>query len=161
MSHLETAEFFFKHCASDHGADALFLPHWSAQDWATLLALAKPVTLASNAVLMKRGQTEQSLFLVARGALDVSAGGGGSAMGSLFREGPGAVIGEIAFFDSGARSATAWAVEPTQLLALERKDVDTFAAAHAARGLELLFALGRVLAFRVRRSEHLRRADAF
>jgi CRP-like cAMP-binding protein len=82
-------------------------------------------------------------------------------MGSLFREGPGAVIGEIAFFDGRKRSATVWAIEPTQLLALERADIETFSAQHAARGLELLFALGRVLAFRVRRSEQLRRSDAF
>lgn len=81
-------------------------------------------------------------------------------MGSLFREGPGAVIGEIAFFDGGMRSATVWAIDPTQLLALERQDIETFAAQHATRGQELLSALGRVLASRVWRSEHRRRGDA-
>jgi len=156
----QIAELFARHCADDHGADALYLPGWSAQDWAALLAQAQVVTLARNEVLIKRGQTERSLFLVASGALEVHAGGGGSAMGSLFREGPGAVVGEIAFFDGGARSATVWAIEPTQLLAVERKDIETFAAQHAARGLEFLFALGRVLAFRIRRSEHGRRTDA-
>lgn len=157
----QTAEFFRRHCADDHGADALYLPGWSAQEWSALLAQAQLVALARNEVLIKRGQTERSIFLVASGALEVSAGGGGSTMGSLFREGAGAVIGEIAFFDGGTRSATVWAIEPTQLLALERKDIETFAAQHPVRGLELLFALGRVLAFRVRRSEQRRRADAF
>jgi CRP-like cAMP-binding protein len=55
---------------------------------------------------MKRGQTKQSLYRVASGALEVNASGGGLAMGTLFREGPGAVVGEIAFFDGGQRSAT-------------------------------------------------------
>ena len=155
------AEFFSRHCAVDHGADALYLPGWSANDWAALLAQARLLALASKEVLIKRGQTERSLFLVASGELEVNAGGGGSTMGNLFREGPGAVIGEIAFFDGGKRSATVWAIEPAQLLALERKDLEAFAAQHPERGLELLFALGRVLAFRVRRSEQRRQADAF
>jgi len=157
----QAAELFCRHCAEDRGADALYLPGWPTDDWAALLAQAKVVALARNDVLIKRGQAERSLFLVASGVLEVNAGGGGSTMGSLFREGPGAVIGEIAFFDGGQRSATVWAIEPTQLLALERTDIETFSAQHPARGLELLFALGRVLAFRVRRSEHRRRADAF
>jgi CRP-like cAMP-binding protein len=157
----QTADFFRRHCAEDHGANALYLPVWSMADWAALLVRARGITLAANEVLIKRGQTEQSLFLVASGALEVSSGGAGAAMGSLFREGPGAVIGEIAFFDGGRRSATVWAVEPCRLLALERADIEAFAAQHPARGVELLLALGRVLAFRVRRSEQRRRADAF
>ncbi len=123
----QAAELFCRHCAVDHRADALYLLEWSAGDWAALLARSKSITLARNDVLIKRGQVEQSLFLVASGALEVNAGGGGTAMGGLFREGPGAVIGEQ----------------------------------NPARGFELLFALGRVLAFRVRRSEHRTRADAF
>ena len=157
----QAAELFCRHCAVDHRADALYLPGWSADDWAALLARSKSITLARNDVLIKRGQVEQSLFLVASGALEVNAGGGGTAMGGLFREGPGAVIGEIAFFDGGKRSATVWAIQPTQLLALERTDIESFAEQNPARGFELLFALGRVLAFRVRRSEHRTRADAF
>ena len=153
------AELFCRHGASDRGADGLYLPGWSVGDWAALLSQARSVTLGRNDVLIKRGQAERSLFLVASGALEVNAGGGGS-MGPLLREGPGAVIGEIAFFDGGTRSATVWAIEPAELLALERQDIEAFAAQHPARGLELLFALGRVLAFRVRRSEHRPRSDA-
>jgi CRP-like cAMP-binding protein len=161
MLPIQAAELFCRHCAEDHAADALYLPGWSVGDWAALLSRAKVITLARNGVLIERGQVERSIFLVASGMLEVNAGGGGTTMGTLFREGPGAVIGEIAFFDGGRRSATVWAIEPTQLLALERTDIEAFAASHPARGLELLFALGRVLAFRVRRSEHRRRADVF
>ncbi len=160
MSLDQAAALFSRHCADDHGADALYLPRWTAQDWSALLAHARVVALAPHEVLIKRGQAERSLFLVASGALEVSSGGAGGMLGSLFREGPGAVIGEIAFFDEGKRSATVWAIQPTQLLALERRDIEAFAAQHPARGIELLLALGRVLAFRVRRSEDRRRADA-
>lgn len=161
MSSTQIAEFFCQHCAVEHGADTLYLPAWTLGDWVALLAQAQIVTLARSEVLMKRGQAEQSLYLVASGALEVNPGSGGLAMGTLLREGPGAVIGEIAFFDGGARSATVWATEPSQLLALARPDIEAFAAQHAERGLELLFALGRVLAFRVRRSEQGRRGLPF
>lgn len=155
------AERLNRRCAEDHGIDALFLPGWSVDDWVALLAHARPVTLARNEVLIKKGQADGTLYLVASGQVEVNATGGNSALGLLFREGPGAVIGEIAFFDGGKRSATAWALEPTELLALERRDVETFATERPARGLELMFALGRVLAHRVRHSEQRKRVDAF
>lgn len=158
---LQAAEFFREHCAEERGADTLYLPGWSTDDWAMLLSEARVVELAANEVLIKRGLAERSLFLILRGALEVSARGGGGSMGMLFREGPGALIGEIAFFDGGKRSATVWTSEPTRLLSLERKDVETFAASYPQRGLELVFALGRVLAFHVRRSEQGGAADAF
>ncbi len=158
---LQAAEFFTGHCASERGADTLWLPGWSVDDWAMLLSEARTVELSPNQVLIKRGLSERSLFLVVSGALEVSAPGTGGSMGILFREGPGALIGEIAFFDGGKRSATVWATEPTRLLSLERKDVEAFAARHPQRGLELLFALGRVLAFHVRRSEQRAAADTF
>ncbi len=157
----KVAEFFRAHCAEARGADALYLPGWSADDWATLLAQARPVELKPNEVLIRRGLSESTVFLVASGALEVNARGSGGSLGMLFREGPGALIGEIAFFDGGKRSATVWAIEPTRLLSLERPDVEAFAAAHPQRGLELLFALGRVLAFHVRRSEQRAAADTY
>jgi CRP-like cAMP-binding protein len=158
---VQAAEFFRAHCAEEQGADTLYLPGWTTDDWVTLLSEARLVELSPNEVLIKRGLAERSLFLVVSGALEVNARGSGGSMGLLFREGPGALIGEIAFFDGGKRSATVWAIKPTRLLSLERKDVETFAALHPQRGLELVFALGRVLAFHVRRSEQRLAADTF
>ena len=71
----------------------------------------------------------------------------------MIRELLGAVIGEISFFDGKPRTATVWATKPTQLLRLDFEGWRAFAAAHPALGNELLFALGRALAFRLRRGE--------
>lgn len=161
MQPTEIAGFFWRHCARDHGADALHLPAWSLEDWTALLERARSVTLARNDVLTKRGQAEQQLYLLASGSLQVNAGAVGLAMGTLFSESPGAVVGEIAFFDGGQRSATVWATEPSLLMALTRPHIEAFAAERHARGLELLFALGRVFAFRVRRSEQGRQGLPF
>lgn len=158
---VDVAEFFRAHGAVERSGDGLYLPDWSTEDWLTLLSRARVVELRATEVLIKHGVAERSLYLVASGALEVNARGGGASMGALFREGPGALIGEIAFFDGGKRSATVWALEPTRLLSLERQDIEVFAAEHPRRGVEFLFALGRVLAFHVRRSEQRGAADAY
>ena len=148
----QDAALFRARCADDRGDAALLLPAWSVDDWGALLARARPHRLSSGEVLMRSGQAQGSLFLLAEGALDVRTGSAG-AFGSLHHERPGAVIGEISFFDGGPRSATVWATEPSRLLELDNASVLDFAAAHPARGQELLMALARVLAGRVRRSE--------
>lgn len=158
----EIAAFLCHHCARETGTGALYLPGWTTDDWATLLAGARVVDLAPSEVLIRRGlEAEHTLFLVTSGSLEVNARGGSGSLGGLFREGPGALIGEIAFFDGGKRSATVWALKPTRLLALDRQQVEAYAARHPQRGLELLFAVGRVLAFHVRRSEQRAATDAF
>lgn len=155
------AAFFHAHCAVDRGAEALHLPGWSRDDWARLLAQAQPVVLAAGQVLMKRGDSDRAVYLVADGSLEVTgAAGGGDAMGGLVREPTGAVIGEVSFFDGLPRTATVWATRPTTLLRLDQAAVQAFAAASPARGLELLLALGRVLAFRLRRGEARRAQPA-
>ena len=148
------------HCAVDRHRDALHLPQWSLDDWSALLALAREVRLDSAAVLIRAGQTENSLYLVVSGGLEVRQGQPGDAFGTLQRERFGAIIGEISFFDDGARSATVWATEASRLLEFDRAAVMSFATQYPTRGLELLFALGRVMAWRMRRNEARRGASA-
>lgn len=155
---LRDARQFQAHCASDHGADALLLPGWSVDDWAALLAGARVHTLAGGQVLMRAGQSQRSLFLLASGGLELRSGAGGS-FGALVRERPGAVLGEISFFDGGPRSATVWATGPSRLLELDAAAVEAFMAWQPQRGQALLMALARVLALRVRRSEGRRPQD--
>ena len=75
---LRDARQFQAHCASDHGADALLLPGWSVDDWAALLAGARVHTLARGQVLMRAGQSQRSLYLLASGGLELRSGAGGS-----------------------------------------------------------------------------------
>ena len=151
--------FFQRHCAEDRHADALYLPRWSGEDWHLFLGHTRPVTLArAGDVLIKRGENEHALYFVVSVALEVSFGTGAhDALGPLYREMPGSVIGEISFFDGLPRTATVWATKPgTELLRLDREALRAFSAAHPALANDLLFALGRVLAFRMRRRESKR-----
>jgi CRP-like cAMP-binding protein len=81
----------------------------------------------------------------------VSASLNDSSLSTIAKIWPGSVVGEIAFFDEGPRSAKVWAIEDSALLRLDFGDFQRYAAAHPVRTNELLFALGRLLALRLRR----------
>ena len=76
----------------------------------------------------------------------------------MFRELPGSVFGEVALFDGLPRSASVWAIKPTSLPRLRHDDLVAFTAQHMALANDLLFALGRVLAMRVRSNKARGRA---
>ena len=65
--------------------------------------------------------------------------------------GPGAVLGEIAVIDGGQRSADAKAMEPSLLLALERRDVLAFLHKNPGQALHMM----EVLCGRIRRADEL------
>ena len=67
--------------------------------------------------------------------------------------GPGAVFGEIAFFDGAPRSATVTARQAVELMLLPHTAFDRLAAWHPRIARELLLDLGRVLAHRLRKTE--------
>jgi CRP/FNR family transcriptional regulator, cyclic AMP receptor protein len=62
----------------------------------------------------------------------------------------GSVIGELSFFDGGARSATVRAVTPAVLAELSPSEFDALAVASPGLARRLLFDLGRILAQRLR-----------
>ena len=157
---MDAAAFFHQHSAAAHQGDALHLPGWTLDDWHHLFAHASPVHLPTGEVLIRHGDRDRALYFVCHGALEVNAGGSrNETMGRLFRERPGSVLGEISLFDGEPRTATVWAIAPTDLLRIDLDGLRAFAAEHPARGHELLFALGRVLALRLRRGEERRRRD--
>ena len=149
----DPASAFQQHCADDRGGDTLYLPNWSTEDWRRLFGHAQSVSISSGDVLIRHGERERALYFVISGALEVTGRTTGSdALGRLFREQPGSVLGEIALFDGLPRTATVWATEPTVLLRLDFDQMQGFITEFPKLGTDLLFALGRVLAFRLRRS---------
>jgi CRP-like cAMP-binding protein len=67
--------------------------------------------------------------------------------------GAGSVIGELAFFDGGPRSALVRAVTPAVLAELSPADFNALAAANPGLARRLLFDLGRILAQRLRAAQ--------
>lgn len=129
----------------------LYLPEWGPEDWRRLLAVTEPRYIAAGQPLIRRGTTGRALYVVVSGTLEVMAhAGDGMSMGRVARIDPGGVVGEQAFFDAAPRTAGAWAVEDCTVAALTPEAFAAYAAAEPRRACDLLFALGRVQAVRLR-----------
>jgi CRP-like cAMP-binding protein len=116
-----------------------------------LAAKAKTVSVEPRETLFSKGDPGDRLYLVASGLIRIgvlSAEGREVTYGMIQ---PGELFGEIAVLDGGVRSADASAMEASELLAIERKDVHAFLQRHPIQALHLL----KVLCDRVRRADDL------
>lgn len=153
---LSTASFEpFLQAVSDGAepGDRLVVPGWDSTHWSTLLESAQPIELTMGDVLIQPRGSDTSLYFVTSGRLQVAsidrAGGGISPLGTIS---PGSVVGELAFFDGQPRSAKVWAVADSRLLKLTLNDYEHYARTHTAEANVFLFAMARLLAYRVRSS---------
>jgi CRP/FNR family transcriptional regulator, cyclic AMP receptor protein len=139
--------------AAATAGEALLLPHWGDQDWKQLFRFTSIRSVTPGDALIRHGEPDRTLYFVLRGQLEVIVrSGDGLSMGRVAMVGAGSVLGELAFFDGGPRSAAAWAVDECHVAAMTPDQYYEFVEASSALGRELLFALGRILAIRLRRT---------
>jgi CRP/FNR family cyclic AMP-dependent transcriptional regulator len=122
----------------------------SDEEWKTLLAHTRNRRFSPGDAIVTAGASDQSLYLVLEGQLDVLAERGRRGYRRLASVGAGSVIGELSFFDGGGRSALVRAVTPAVLAEMSRSEFDALAAASPDLARRLLFDLGRILAQRLR-----------
>jgi CRP/FNR family transcriptional regulator, cyclic AMP receptor protein len=133
--------------------ESLWLPDWRDEDWNLLFGFTDIRNVLSGDALIRHGEPDRTLFFVLRGELEIIVqSSDGLTMGRVARVGAGAVLGELAFFDGGPRSATAWAVTPCEVAAMSPEQYGAFELASPGLAHTLLFALGRILATRLRRT---------
>lgn len=133
--------------------NTLELPHWDTACWERLLADAELLELANGDILLQRNEATNDLFFLVKGKLEVSIPQSGTqSMSPLAVIQPGSVVGEIAFFDDHSRSASVWSRGKTVLFRLRRPAFTDFQAREPALAADLLFALGKILAGRLRRA---------
>jgi CRP/FNR family transcriptional regulator, cyclic AMP receptor protein len=126
---------------------------WSAEDWRDLFHFTDIRRIGAADVLIRRGDPDCTLYFVLNGNLEVVIhSGDGISMGPLTRVGAGSVLGEQSFFDGNPRSASVWAVVESEVAAMTPQRYAAFTAARPELARELLFALGRILAVRLRRT---------
>ncbi|SLN30647.1 Crp/Fnr family transcriptional regulator [Ruegeria meonggei] len=103
--------------------DSGFLSEASDRLKAMLSAQAKEITLKRGETLFEQGDEGDALYAILEGTLEVSflAMSGRKLSLTLMR--PGEVFGEIALFDSGPRTATIAAAEPSRVLRVRQGDV--------------------------------------
>ena len=133
--------------------DALYLPEWDGACWGLLLSGAKVMELGGGEVLVRQEDSSNDLYFLVDGTLEVSVPQSGSmTMTPLVSIGPGSIVGEIAFLDNRARSASVWSRGKSTLLRLPEASFADFRAAEPALACDLLYAIGRIMAQRLRRS---------
>jgi CRP/FNR family transcriptional regulator, cyclic AMP receptor protein len=126
---------------------------WSDEDWKRLFQFATTRVVAAGDALIRRGEPDRTLYFVLRGSLEITAhSGDGISMGPISLAGPGTVLGELSFFDGNSRSASAWAADDCEVAAMTPDQYAAFERDQPGLARDLLFALGRVLAARLRRT---------
>jgi CRP-like cAMP-binding protein len=124
---------------------------WTNEDWKRLFQFTSSSIVPAGEALILRGQADRTLYFVLRGKLEVIASSGDRfSMGPLTRVGPGSVIGEQSFFAGYPRSASVWAVENSEVAAMSPDQYAAFAKNNPTLAQDLLFALGNILAIRLR-----------
>jgi CRP/FNR family transcriptional regulator, cyclic AMP receptor protein len=132
------------------GNEGVLLADASDEEWATLLAHTRNRRFSPGDAIVTAGASDQSLYLVLEGQLDVLAERGRRGYRRLASVGAGSVIGELSFFDGGGRSALVRAATPAVLAEMSRSEFDALAAASPDLARRLLLDLGRILAQRLR-----------
>lgn len=134
-----------------HAQDkTVFLARASREDWDRLAASCTLRRYRAGEAVVREGDAAQTLYIVARGALEVRRGD--QVIASVPE---GSVFGEQAFFDGEPRSASVVAVTDVELLELGAQDLERLAARDAQLVRNVLFDLGRILSLRLRTATDL------
>lgn len=134
-------------------AEALVLPNWRDEDWTQLFQFTAIRRVRAGDALIRYGEPDRTLYFVLHGEMEVIAqSGDGISMGRLALVRAGSVLGELAFFDGGPRSASAWAVVDCEVGAMTPEQYAAFEESNPTLARDFLFALGRILATRLRQT---------
>jgi CRP/FNR family transcriptional regulator, cyclic AMP receptor protein len=135
---------------SPPGTAGQLLADASEEEWATLLDHTRYRRFGPGDAVVTAGAWDQSLYLVLEGQLEVLVDRGRRGHRRVASIDAGSVIGELAFFDGGARSALVRAVTSAVLAELSPAEFDALAMTNPDLARRLLFDLGRILAQRLR-----------
>lgn len=107
---------------------------------AAVKRVLQPVSVSEGTVLFRTGDPGEACYLVEKGSLSVTNVPGGDVLATLHE---GAFVGELALLLHEPRTATVTAIEPTELLELQRKDLDALMTTHPDLALAITRELGR------------------
>lgn len=111
-----------------------------------IIAMAKAVTLPAKYVVFEKDSIGDEMLVITNGRLQVSVADTDGREIVLGTVGAGEIVGEIAMLDGKGRSATAITLEPSELLAISRKDFMPFLEQNPKAAIDLIM----VLALRLR-----------
>jgi len=145
---------FMRATAEDHPErELLALPQWHQAEWQGFFSHASRVDVPRGKVLIQEDASERVIYFVASGLLEVTSVLSSQSLGAIAKVHPGSVVGELSFFDGRPRSAKVWAVANSELYRLDYAGFQRYADEHPRQACDLLMAIGRVVASRLRRTQ--------
>jgi CRP/FNR family transcriptional regulator, cyclic AMP receptor protein len=155
---LDTSFFFqYPDGTADATADrSVFLPDWTDEDWARLLAYTETRRFRGGEDIIQAGEADRALYIIGTGAVDVVLPSHGRQRERvLARIEAGSIIGEVSFLDGGPRSANVRGVAEGDVVRLSYEAFRVFAAREPDLAQAFLFDLCRIVASRLRRSNDI------
>ena len=110
-------------CAPEMLADVELFEHLSDEDRAGLAQFIDFRELAAGTALFHAGQPGDAMYVVKRGEIELYIKDTTGQKIALNIARPGELFGELALLDYGPRTATAVALEDSELLELDRDDL--------------------------------------
>ncbi len=105
---------------------------------------------SEGTVIVKEGEKDQTLYLLAEGTLDVNKQSENNTSKHLVMVMPGRTIGEMALIDQKPHSATVSAIKDCLLLQLTRDNLDLLAANHPITAYNFIFKIAELMSIRLR-----------
>ena len=135
------------------------VPLFSILDQQELAALAERVDhekAAAGTVLFRQGEPGEALYVVVRGRVEICVQRHDGQRVVVETAEAGEFFGEISLLDAGPRTATATCSEETEMLVVDRGDLDHLFRLKPAAAMDLLAATGK----RLRETSRLLRQSA-
>jgi CRP/FNR family transcriptional regulator len=114
----------------------------NAEECALLTEAVDTRPLSAGAVLFRAGDPGQAMYVVAKGSMEIFITDLAGQKIVLAECRPGDVFGELAMLDAGPRTASAVALEDTELLEVDRADLLLLVGKKPEAALHLLGAMG-------------------
>ncbi|HZU97967.1 MAG TPA: cyclic nucleotide-binding domain-containing protein [Planctomycetota bacterium] len=126
-------------------------------DMARLEAGCRKLKVATGERVFAEGDDGDEVYIVRSGRVRIAKAISLDAHRTLAVVGPGQIFGELAMVDAGPRSASAEAVEPTEVLALGREEFERLVSENPKLGAKILGRFAATLAERLRLTNELLR----
>ncbi|MCK5813782.1 MAG: cyclic nucleotide-binding domain-containing protein [Cocleimonas sp.] len=120
------------------------------EEWEMIIFNSHSIDFLADEILLKEGEVDNALYILVSGKVEVLSSSlfGREKILACIEE--GSVFGEISFFDNLPRTASIRSLTAGKVLRISHKSFDKIAAWNPKIAQQLLFDLGRLLAYRFR-----------
>ncbi len=134
----------------------------SPDDLAEIGAILREVNVKANEFVFNEDDIGDHLYILRKGSMKI-------AIKTVWRKQeeemleiirPGEIFGEFSFVDGHRRSASAWALDPTELLVLSKADFDKFSIENPVIALSVMQNFAWILTNKCRNTTMLWRSSA-